>query len=109
PTLSSLLGSLDTVATRTKSIRIPAGTGRRSIYESVTFNATVLSAGIALNGFKLDYVDSDHHLNVVEADTDIRSISGNRVNFRVECNYADRNFEAEYLGYITVTVIAVTD
>ena len=108
-TLSSLLGSSDTVATRTKAIQIPAGTGRRSITDSVTFNAPVLRAGIALNGFRLNYVDSDHHLNVIEADTDIMSISGNTVNFRVECQYADKNFDDEYRGYITATVIAVTE
>ena len=109
PTLSSLLGSLVTVATRTKVIRIPAGRGRRSITDSVTFDAPVLKAGVALNRCKLDYVESDHHLNVIEADTDIMSISGNTVNFRVECQYADKNFDDEYRGYITATVIAVTE
>ncbi len=109
PTLSSLLGSLNTVATRTKVIQIPVGTGRRSITDSMTFDAPVLRAGIALNGFKLDFVLSDHHLNVIEADTDIMSISGNKVNFRVECQYADKNFDDEYRGYITATVIAVTE
>ncbi len=80
-----------------------------SITDSMTFDAPVLRAGIALNGFKLDFVESDHHLNVIEVDTDIMSISGNKVNFRVECQFADKNFDDEYSGYITATVIAVTE
>jgi hypothetical protein len=59
-----------------------------------------------LNGFQLDYVNSDHHINILEADTDIVSVSGNTVNFRVECNYADRNFDDPYKGYVTASVIA---
>ncbi len=94
------------VAFQTRSITIPPGTGRRSLDASVTFGSTVNRAEVALNGFKLDYVNSDHHINIVEADTDIVSISGNTVNFRVECNYADQNFDDEYQGYVTALVIA---
>ena len=59
-----------------------------------------------MNGFKLDYVNSDHPSNVVEVDTDVVSISGNTVTFRVECNYADQNFDDPYSGYVTALVIA---
>jgi hypothetical protein len=94
------------LAFRYPSITVPSGTGPRSINGSVTFNSTVHSAGVALNGFKLDYVNADHHINFVEADTDILGVDGNTVNFRVECNYADRNFDDPYQGYITVMVVA---
>ena len=85
------------------------GTGRRRIEGSVVFGSRVFKAGVALNGFKLDYVDSDHHVNVLEADTDIVSISGNTVTIRVECNYSDKNFDDSYFGYVTATVIAVVE
>jgi hypothetical protein len=91
---------------RTVSINIPAGTGRRTIPGSATFGSQVRRAGIALNGFALDYVSSDHHINIVEADTDIASISGNTVTFNVECHYADQNFDDSYQGYVTALVIA---
>ncbi|MCZ6814860.1 MAG: hypothetical protein O7F14_12495 [Alphaproteobacteria bacterium] len=91
---------------RTVSINIPPGTGRRSIEGNATFSATVRRASVALNGFKLDYVSSDHHINIAEADTDIVSISGNTVTFRVQCNYADKNFDDPYQGYVTALVIA---
>jgi hypothetical protein len=94
------------LAFRYPSITVPSGTGRRSIDGSVTFNSTVRSAGVALNGFKLDYDNSDHHINFVEADTDILGINGNTVQFRVECDYADRNSDDPYQGYITVMVVA---
>ncbi len=91
---------------RTSSVAIPSGTGRRSINGSATFGSSVRRANVALNGFKLDYANSDHHINVVEADTDIVSVSGNTVNFRVECSYADKNFDDAYSGYITALVVA---
>lgn len=93
---------------RTRSVAIPSGTGRRSINDSVTFRSSVLGgrAGIAVNGFKLDYVDSDHHINIVEIDTDILSVTDDTVNFRVECDYADKNFDDRYRGEVQVLIIA---
>jgi len=93
---------------RTPSINIPSGTGRRSITRSEPFGSQVLRAGIALNGFKLDYdiADGDHHLNLMEADSDVVSLSGDTVNYRVEFQLADKNFDDPYSGYITVLVIA---
>ena len=85
---------------------VPSGTGRRAIRGAVTFDSRVFQAGIALNGFKLDFVNSDHHINVIEADSDVVSISGNSVNIRIECNYADKNFDDAYFGYVTALVIA---
>ncbi len=105
PTLSSLV-TRQKLDFRTLSLSVPAGRGRRSIQGSVSFGSRVFQAGVALNGFKLDYVDSDHHINVVEVDTDIASVSGNTVTIRVECNYADKNFDDRYFGYITALVIA---
>ena len=91
---------------RSVGVTIPSGTGRRSIEGAATFGGPVRRASVALNGFKLDYVNSDHHINIVEADTDVVSISGNKVTFRVECNYADKNFDDAYRGYVTALVIA---
>jgi hypothetical protein len=91
---------------RTPSISIPEGTGRRTITGTATFGSQVRRAAVALNGFNLDYVNSDHHINIVEADTDVVSISGNTVTFNVECNYADQNFDDPYRGYVSVLVIA---
>jgi len=67
----------------------------------------VIRAGVALNGFNLDFTgDVDRHINVVEADTDFVSITGNTVNFEVQCQYADVNFDDPYGGYVTVLVVA---
>ena len=91
---------------RTSSVTIPRGTGRRTIAGSATFGSNVLKGTVAMNGFKLDYANADRPINIVEADTDIVSISGKTVNFRVECNYADRNSDDPYSGYVTALVIA---
>ena len=91
---------------RTVSIAIPKGKGQRSIEGTATFSSAVVDASVALNGFKLDYATSDHHINVIEADTDIVGISGNQVKFRIECSYADKNFDDKYSGYVTALVVA---
>ncbi len=75
-TLGPLTGTTATDF-RTVGISIPPGTGRRSIEGTATFGSTVRRASVALNGFKLDYVNSDHLFNILEADTDIVSITGN--------------------------------
>ena len=91
---------------KTKSVAIPTGTGRRSIVSSVNFSKPVKKASIVLNGFKLDYANADHHVNIVEVDTDVVNTSGSQVNFRVECNLADKNSDDGYSGYVTALVIA---
>ncbi len=94
---------------RTASVTVPNGTGRRSLEGSASFSASVKRASVALNGFKLDYSNSDHHINIVEADTDLASIEGNTVKFRIECNYSDKNSDDQYSGYVTALVIAETE
>jgi hypothetical protein len=94
------------VSFQPKNITIPSGTGTRSIDSFVTFGSSVIRAGVALNSFKLDYLDSDHHINIVEVNTELVSISGNIVTFRVKCLYADKNFDDPYGGYVNVLVIA---
>ena len=61
-----------------------------------------------LKGTSMGAVSSEDSATVlcIEADTDIVSISGNKVTFRVECNYADKNFDDSYKGYVTALVIA---
>ncbi len=91
---------------RTVPITIPQGTGRRSIEGAAVFGSRVLRAGVALNGFSLDFVAPDRPFNVIEADTDLLSIEQNTVRFRVECQLADRNFDDPYSGYVTALVTA---
>jgi hypothetical protein len=94
------------IAFSTRQVSIPAGTGRRGINDSVSFGSPVRNAAVAVNGFQLDYVNSDHHINVVEIDTDLAAIAGNDVHFRVQVDYADKNFDDSYRGYVQVLVIA---
>ena len=90
------------------TLPIPSGTGFRRIEGTVSFPATVLRAGVALNGFKLDFVTDDHYINITEADTDIVSVSGRMVTIAVECDFSDKNFDGPYRGYVTALVIAET-
>ena len=95
-----------TVAFRTVSIEIPGGSERKSIESAAVFSSSVLSAGVALNGFALQYDDNDENVLLVEADTDLVSISGNTVNFKVECNLRDNSGSESYSGYVTALIMA---
>jgi outer membrane protease len=90
-------------------------TGRQEFEGLAIFPSNVNRAVVALNGFKMDYAGNgvDHQINVVEIDTDLRRkgsnappVHDNHVHFVVECQYADKNFDDPYFGYVSVTVIA---
>ena len=91
-----------------KRIAVPRGTGRRQLNGSVSFQRKVARSNVALTGFLLDFVNSDHHINVVEISTHPAGVEGEIVRFRVFCQYADKNFDDEYSGHIDVLVIAET-
>ncbi|MGE3271845.1 MAG: hypothetical protein AB7P40_24035 [Chloroflexota bacterium] len=90
----------------TSRIDVPRGRGRRQLNGSVSFQRKVRVANIALRGFVLDFVSSDHHINIVEVTTDFAGSEGEIVRFRVNSQYADKNFDDEYFGHIDVLVIA---
>ena len=94
------------VAFITTRIDVLPGRGRRQLSDSVSFPNKVRVADIALRGFLLDFVSSDHHINVVEVTTDFAGTEGEIVRFRVNCQYADKNFDDEYSGHVDVLVIA---
>ena len=91
---------------RTTKIDVPKGRKRRQLNGSVSFQRKVRVANIALRGFLLDFSTSDHHINVVEVTTDFAGTEGEIVRFRVNCQYADRNFDDIYFGHVDVLVIA---
>jgi hypothetical protein len=90
----------------TKRIEFLRVTGPQHLNDSVSFQRKVRVANIALRGFLLDFVTSDHHINVVEVTTDLAGTEGEIVRFRVNCQYADRNFDDLYSGHVDVLVIA---
>jgi hypothetical protein len=93
----------------TTFVDVPPGTGRRQLNGSVNLaDKFVRSANVALAGFTLDFANSDHHINVVEVATQFAGFRGQIVNFRVTCQYADKNFDDTYSGRIFVLVIVET-
>jgi hypothetical protein len=94
---------------RTVSFNLPSTgvTGpQRFTNRSATFSSPVLSAAVVLNGFRFNYLTSDSHTDVVEADVDLERISGNTVFFAIDTAYHDKDTFSPYNGYVTVTVIA---
>jgi hypothetical protein len=93
-------------AFRSVVINIPSGTGVKEVEKAVTFSSNVTSAVVVINGFKLDYASDDHEINVIEADVDLDQIVGPTVHIDADTQYADKNFDDSYSGYVTATVIA---
>ena len=94
------------LAFATPRIDIPSGTGYRVFSAVHDFGRTVNSAAGAMNGFKLDYISDDHHINVIEANTVITNVNGSFVSYRIACQFADKNFDDEYSGFIDILLIA---
>ena len=90
----------------TKRFEFKEVTGPQQLNDSVSFLRKVRVAEIAVRGFFLDFVTSDHHINVVEVTTEFAGTEGEIVRFRVNCQYTDRNFDDLYSGYVDVLVIA---
>src|SRR5262245_35179363 len=94
------------LAFATPRVDIPAGTGVRTISLIHNFGRTVNSAAAATNGFKLDYATDDHHINVIEANTAITKVDGSLVTYRVVAQFADKNFDDSFSGFIDILLIA---
>ena len=94
------------LAFATPRIDIPSGTGTRELSAIHDFGRTVNSAAAAMNGFKFDYADDDHHINVIEANTAVVNVSGSLVTYRIVARFADKNFDDEYSGFIDVLLVA---
>jgi hypothetical protein len=103
---------------RTESVNLPPGTGRKQFFGSTSFTSNVNRAIVTLNGFKVDFANADHNINIIEIDVDLGghppqpgqqnpppAIEGILVRWTVEANYADKNFDDAYTGYVSVTTI----
>jgi hypothetical protein len=76
----------------------------------VDFSSPVQSATVVLNGFRFNYLTSDSHTDVVEADVDfVRIGSGtesDKVFIAIDTAYHDKDTFSRYNGYVSATVIA---
>ena len=105
---TSLKSSLIGATTNFKNVRveIPKGTGKRNLTGSVTFDSNVLSAGIALNGFKIESENPETLSNSFEIETKLIKISGDTVDFNIECNTGSKKLNEPYKGHVSILVIA---
>jgi hypothetical protein len=88
--------------------RNPSGTQWRNFTGKVTFGSEVRRAESAIQSFDLDYTDSDHHINLIQVQTDVAALAGPEVRFDVAVFYCDKNFDDYYKGWVDVLVIAET-
>ena len=94
------------IAFRTVNLTVPGGSGTKVVPGTAFFDTDVRSAGTAINGLRLDFANADHHINVVEVNSEVTGTPGTAVSLRVICQYADKNFDDPYSGRVDVLVIA---
>jgi hypothetical protein len=93
---------------RTARVNFPAKTGQpQPVTTTVVFPTNVRAANVAVNGFDVGYVGSDHHLLRTQIDTS-SSINLNTVNVVTNLSLRDSsgNFDDSYSGFVDVLVIA---
>lgn len=75
---------------------------------SVNFSKPVRTAGVALNGFKFQYIGEDRPFYAAEADVDGPKVSGTEVSYDYQFLLRDfsGNIDDIYRGYVQVLVIA---
>lgn len=92
-----------------RRLEVPRGAGTRVLRTAADFRAhgsRVRNVTVVLQGFKFDYVSSDHHINVVEVSAAVTRVQGTLVEVEVRCQYADRNFDDLYEGFVAIDMIA---
>ena len=94
------------IAFRTVDLAVPGGAGTKVVTGAAFFNTDVRSAQTAIKSFRFDYANSDHHINVIEARSEVISTPGTTAAVRVICQYADQNFDDAYSGRVELLVIA---
>jgi hypothetical protein len=88
--------------------RNPNGTQWRAFKGTVTFDRDVRRAESAIQTFRLDYTDSDHHINLIQVETDVSALTGNNVDVDIRVFYSDKNYDDPYQGWVDILVIAET-
>lgn len=81
------------------------GKGCRSLDRQIYFPSPVNKATLAVVGFRFVYdeQDEDHHTDSIEIYTNLKSISGNFVNYSVAVTYDTMYF---YTGMVQIVAIA---
>lgn len=75
---------------------------------TVDFGSTVLSASVAVQGYKVSYGNTDGKVQTLDVQASMQSISGNSVSVSATCtmeNDGDKHADGE----VTVLVIAECD
>ena len=92
-----------------RRLEIPRGTGTRILRNGADFRGNgsrVQNVVVALQGFKFDHVNPDRPMNVIEVSTAVTRVQGTLVEVEVRCQYADRNFDDPFEGFVDIVMIA---
>jgi hypothetical protein len=110
------------VAIRHRFITVPPGNGSEDSPRrfppdlddapTVSFNTKVGDFGVALRAFNFEWVandddhEPDHHIRDIQVRPQIIRVNDFAVKYWVECQYADRNYDDRYKGFVELTIMA---
>ncbi|MEQ9668787.1 hypothetical protein [Coleofasciculus sp. G2-EDA-02] len=89
----------------TKFISVDIDSGQQ---KTINFENTILNAGVAVQGYYVDYGGRDHHVLSLDVSAAIASQSGSQLTVKATCEMRDGSNNVAR-GSVTVLAIAYCD
>lgn len=72
---------------------------------TVDFGTSIINASVAVQGYNISFGDTDHHIQAIDVQTGIASVSGSKVTVTATCKMDDHSNHSAN-GTVKVLVIA---
>ena len=91
---------------RAFNISVPAGGGAKRIEQSFSLPSRIRQMDVVLSGFTFDFLSSDHHIDIIQAQAFVRQDSDTGGTVVIFCTYSDINADDSYRGFVKALLIA---
>jgi len=95
-----------TLVLRAFNISVPPGGGAKRIEQSFSLPSRIRQMDVVLSGFTFDFLNGDHHIDVIQAQVFVRQDSANGGTVVIFCTYSDVNADDSYRGFVKALLIA---
>jgi hypothetical protein len=95
-----------TLVLRAFNISVPPGGGAKRIEQSFSLPSRIRQMDVVLSGFTFDFLNSDHHIDIIQAQVFVRQDSANGGTVVIFCTYSDVNADDSYRGFVKALLIA---
>jgi hypothetical protein len=95
-----------TMLLRAFNVVVPPGGGAKTIEQSFSLPSRIRQMDVVLSGFFFDFLNSDHHIDVIQALAFVRQDSATSGTVSIFCTYSDVNADDSYRGFVKALLIA---